>query len=116
MDVVDDATLRDRMVDRLLSGGGCCARDRSPTALRARPPAPVPARRRAGDRAYEDEAIPTRWSTDGRPTSSSSQPAIVAAMLEQLGVRPGDRVLEIGSGTGWNAGAAGPAGRRGTAR
>ncbi|HEV7656384.1 MAG TPA: methyltransferase, FxLD system [Mycobacteriales bacterium] len=52
---------------------------------------------------YQDEAIPTRWSSDGRPTSSSSQPAIVAAMLEQLGLRPGHRVLEIGSGTGWNA-------------
>jgi protein-L-isoaspartate(D-aspartate) O-methyltransferase len=53
--------------------------------------------------AYRDEAVPTRWSADGRPTSSSSQPAVVAAMLEQLDVRAGQRVLEIGSGTGWNA-------------
>ncbi len=53
--------------------------------------------------AYEDEAIPTRWAEDGRPTSSCSQPAIVAAMLAQLRVRPGHRVLEIGTGTGWNA-------------
>jgi protein-L-isoaspartate(D-aspartate) O-methyltransferase len=53
--------------------------------------------------AYEDEAIPTKWAEDGRPISSSSQPAVVAAMLAQLGARPGHRVLEIGTGTGWNA-------------
>jgi protein-L-isoaspartate(D-aspartate) O-methyltransferase len=54
-------------------------------------------------RAYRDEAHPTKWSTDGRPISSSSQPAIMAIMLEQLDVEPGDRVLEIGAGTGYNA-------------
>jgi protein-L-isoaspartate(D-aspartate) O-methyltransferase len=101
MDVVDERTLRDRMVDRLLSGQAL-HQGRVADAMRAVPrhlflPGVEPAA------AYEDEAIPTRWSADGRPTSSSSQPAIVAAMLEQLGVRPGHRVLEIGSGTGWNA-------------
>jgi protein-L-isoaspartate(D-aspartate) O-methyltransferase len=39
---------------------------------------------------------------------------VVAAMLEQLDVRPGDRILEIGAGTGYNAALlaelAGPAG------
>lgn len=54
-------------------------------------------------RAYQDVAVPTKWAADGRPISSSSQPAIMAAMLEQLDVRPGHRVLEIGAGTGWNA-------------
>jgi protein-L-isoaspartate(D-aspartate) O-methyltransferase len=52
---------------------------------------------------YEDAAIPTRSDELGRPTSSSSQPAIMALMLEQLAVRPGQRVLEIGAGTGYNA-------------
>ncbi|MEV4804679.1 methyltransferase domain-containing protein [Nonomuraea sp. NPDC049421] len=65
--------------------------------------------------AYRDEPIVTRRDADGRPTSSSSQPAIMAAMLDQLAVRPGDRVLEVGAGTGYNAallGAlAGPEGR-----
>ncbi len=53
---------------------------------------------------YRDDAIVTRRdATTGRPTSSSSQPAIMARMLEMLAVGPGDRVLEIGAGTGYNA-------------
>ncbi len=54
------------------------------------------------DEAYADEAVPTHL-VDGVPISSASQPAILAAMLEQLRVQPGDHVLEIGSGTGYNA-------------
>ncbi|MGI8551144.1 MAG: methyltransferase domain-containing protein [Dehalococcoidia bacterium] len=54
------------------------------------------------ERVYNDEAIPTKLQ-DGIPISSSSQPAIMAIMLEQLDLRPGQRVLEIGAGTGYNA-------------
>ncbi|MBN2622416.1 MAG: methyltransferase domain-containing protein [Acidimicrobiales bacterium] len=54
--------------------------------------------------AYRDDAIVTRRDpVTGAPTSSSSQPAIMAQMLEMLGVRRGDRVLEVGTGTGYNA-------------
>jgi protein-L-isoaspartate(D-aspartate) O-methyltransferase len=35
--------------------------------------------------------------------SAASQPFIVAAMLEQLAVQSGDRVMEAGAGTGYNA-------------
>jgi protein-L-isoaspartate(D-aspartate) O-methyltransferase len=53
--------------------------------------------------AYRDESIPTKRLADGEAVSSSSQPTIMAVMLEQLDVRPGHRVLEIGAGTGYNA-------------
>jgi protein-L-isoaspartate(D-aspartate) O-methyltransferase len=53
-------------------------------------------------RAYEDEAIVTK-EMHGVPVSSSSQPAMMAIMLEQLDLQPGQRVLEIGAGTGFNA-------------
>ena len=52
---------------------------------------------------YVDDAVVTRSGPDGLPTSSSSQPSLMAAMLARLDVRPGDRVLEIGAGTGFNA-------------
>jgi protein-L-isoaspartate(D-aspartate) O-methyltransferase len=52
---------------------------------------------------YRDRAIVTKRDALGRPTSSSSQPRIMAAMLQQLQVRPGQRVLEIGAGSGYNA-------------
>jgi protein-L-isoaspartate(D-aspartate) O-methyltransferase len=52
--------------------------------------------------AYADEAVAVQ-RVDGVATSSASQPSMMAIMLEQLGVRPGDRVLEIGAGTGYNA-------------
>lgn len=43
---------------------------------------------------------------DGRPvpSSSSSAPEAVAAMLALLDISPGARVLDLGTGTGWTAG------------
>ncbi|MDT0442062.1 methyltransferase domain-containing protein [Streptomyces johnsoniae] len=38
------------------------------------------------------------------PTCSASSPILIAAFLRHLGTRPGDRVLEVGTGTGWTAG------------
>ncbi|WP_300009018.1 methyltransferase domain-containing protein [Pseudonocardia sp.] len=52
--------------------------------------------------AYADGAVAVQH-VDGAATSSASQPSMVAIMLEQLDLRPGHRVLEIGAGTGWNA-------------
>ena len=55
------------------------------------------------ERVYSDNAILTKRQA-GEVVSSSSQPAIMAIMLEQLNLQPGHRVLEIGAGTGYNAG------------
>ena len=52
--------------------------------------------------AYSDQPIFIRWE-EGIPTSSSSQPKMMALMMEQLGLEHGNRVLEIGAGTGYNA-------------
>lgn len=54
-------------------------------------------------RAYANEVVQTKRDADGVPISAASQPSIVGAMLEQLGVSPGMRILEIGAGTGYNA-------------
>ncbi|WP_435279658.1 methyltransferase domain-containing protein [Streptomyces sp. 1222.5] len=41
--------------------------------------------------------------TDGLPTSSLSSQAVVVDMLDSLLLEPGHRVLELGTGNGWNA-------------
>ena len=53
--------------------------------------------------AYRNEAILTKQTEGGHGLSSSSQPSIMAIMLEHLHLEPGHRVLEIGAGTGYNA-------------
>lgn len=54
-------------------------------------------------RVYANEVHVTKRDAQGTPISSSSQPTIMAEMLERLDVRAGHRVLEIGAGTGYNA-------------
>ena len=55
------------------------------------------------EEVYSDRAISAKQDEHGQWISSSSQPAIMAIMLEQLGLEPGHKVLEIGAGTGYNA-------------
>jgi protein-L-isoaspartate(D-aspartate) O-methyltransferase len=55
------------------------------------------------ERAYSDQAVVTKRDETGLALSSSSQPALMAVMLAQLALAPGQRVLEIGAGTGYNA-------------
>jgi protein-L-isoaspartate(D-aspartate) O-methyltransferase len=56
----------------------------------------------APEEAYRDQVVPLK-TIDGLCVSSSSQPAIMAIMLEQLELRPGMQVLEIGAASGYNA-------------
>jgi protein-L-isoaspartate(D-aspartate) O-methyltransferase len=56
----------------------------------------------APEEVYTDRSIAIKLQ-DGVPISSSSQPAIMAEMLEMLAPAPGDGVLEIGAGSGYNA-------------
>jgi len=51
---------------------------------------------------YADQVIITK-AQRGTAISSSSRPAVMAVMLEQLELEQGQRVLEIGAGTGYNA-------------
>jgi len=55
----------------------------------------VPARLRS--RAYENAPLPIGKG------QTISQPLIVARMLELLDLRPDDRVLDVGTGSGWHA-------------
>jgi protein-L-isoaspartate O-methyltransferase len=68
----------------------------------------VPIRRANLRMAYSDRALTTRLSAAGPgrvpvPVSSSSQPSLMAQMLEDLDLKPGLKTLEIGAGTGYNA-------------
>lgn len=50
-----------------------------------------------------DDGAPVGPDGGDLPTSSTSMPSVVAAMLKYLDVHGGERVCEIGTGTGWNA-------------
>ena len=84
---------RARMVDSQLWARGI--RDQRVLAAMGR----VPRERFVADRdqaqAYEDHPLPIELG------QTISQPYIVAAMLEALGLRPEEKVLEVGTGSGY---------------
>lgn len=94
------ADLRRRLVDALTADGTIVSREVE-EAFRT-----VPRHLFAPDAsleaAYADDVIVTKRDAHGVAISSVSAPRIQALMLEQAGLRPGMRVLEIGSG-GFNA-------------
>jgi protein-L-isoaspartate(D-aspartate) O-methyltransferase len=94
-------SLRAAMVDQILKAGHA----RSPAVEKAMRTMPrhqfVPAA--SLEDAYADIAVITKQAPDGAALSCASVPTIVAMMLDQLDVQLGDRVLEIGAGTGYNA-------------
>lgn len=94
------ADLRTRLVDDLVANGTIVSKEVE-EAFRAvsrhlfAPGATLEA-------AYAQEVVVTKRDEHGVTISSVSAPQIQAFMLEQAGLRPGMRVLEIGSG-GYNA-------------
>lgn len=93
--------LRRRLLDALRSTGQL----RSPDVERAMDAVPremfTPPETDLRD-AYADRVVVLATDGSGAPISTVSQPAIVALMLEQLDVRAGHRILEIGTGSGYN--------------
>ena len=95
------ARMRERLATRVVASHRIGS-ERVAAALRAVPRHLFLPEQRP-EAAYRDEAIVTKRDEAGQPISSSSQPAIMAIMLDQLDLAPGHRVLEIGAGTGYNA-------------
>ena len=91
----DFAAQRQRMVEKQLKFRGI--KDERVLAAMAKVPREefIPVDTRA--EAYEDGPLPIGYD------QTISQPYIVAFMTEQLRPRPSDRVLEIGSGSGYQA-------------
>ena len=99
----DEATrLRNNVVDTLRAEGWITSPEVEAVMRRRFPATRSPPRCRL-EKAYEPyAAVVTKTDEHGVQLSSVSAPQIQALMLEQAQVRPGMRVLEIGSG-GLNA-------------
>ncbi len=91
----DFAALREAMVERQIAGRGI----RDPRLLQAMRDVPreafVPDH--LAGHAYEDSPLPIEAD------QTISQPYIVALMIAAADVEPGDKVLEIGAGSGYAA-------------
>ena len=87
--------LRREMVQTQLAGRGI--RDRQVLEAIGRLPREEFVPRGQRSAAYEDRALPVG------PGQTISQPYIVAYMTEKLDLSPGQRVLEVGGGTGYQA-------------
>src|SRR5438552_5060438 len=55
------------------------------------------------EQVYAGDVIVTKRDAGGDPISSSSEVGIMIVMAHLLDVAPGQRILEIGAGTGYNA-------------
>ncbi len=103
MDIQDNKqtkALRDQLVDELVSTK--CIRSLDVERAFRKVPRHFFLRDTEVAEVYTNKAIVTKFE-DKRPVSSSSQPSLMADMLEALDIRKGMRVLEIGAGTGYNA-------------
>ncbi|WP_406730729.1 methyltransferase, FxLD system [Streptomyces sp. NBC_01794] len=99
--VTDPAELREALVTRLIDSGHL----RTPEVIAAfrdterhqfLPGVDLQA-------AYAEDAVPTKHDETGEMISCISAPSIVATQLEQMGAKPGHKILEGGAATGYNA-------------
>ncbi len=95
MTTPDFQALRNQMVDRQIASRGV----RDPRVLEAMRTVPREAfvAERFAELAYDDSPLPIGEE------QTISQPYVVALMGEALEIRPEDKVLEIGSGSGYAA-------------
>ncbi|HSK51703.1 MAG TPA: protein-L-isoaspartate(D-aspartate) O-methyltransferase [Clostridia bacterium] len=91
----DAAGARAAMVERQLRARGIA--DERVLAAMASVPREAFLDERQRGYAYADEALPIESG------QTISQPYVVARMTELLATRPGDRILEIGTGSGYQA-------------
>ena len=92
--------LRNAMVDRIITGRTLSdAVERAMRKVERHRYVP----QAALSEAYDAEAVITHVFPDGTSLSCASHPDVVATMLDMLDVQPGQRILEIGAGTGYNA-------------
>lgn len=96
-DTTEFAEMRHRMVERQVAGRGV----RDTAVLRVMREVPrhrfVPPEQAPQEAAYNDHPLPIGHG------QTISQPYIVAFMAEAARIEPGDRVLEIGTGSGYGA-------------
>ncbi|MBW1602368.1 methyltransferase, FxLD system [Streptomyces sp. JJ66] len=102
IDDKDADRLRAQLIDRLVESGSVHT-SRVEDAMRTVPRhvfvPNVPL-----EKAYGNAPVNVKHDESGASISCASQPDIVGIMLEQLEVETGHRVLELGAGTGFNAG------------
>jgi protein-L-isoaspartate(D-aspartate) O-methyltransferase len=99
--VTDPAELREALVTRLIESGHLCAPEviaafRDTERHQFLPGVDLQA-------AYSEDAVPTKHDETGEMISCISAPSIVATQLEQIGAKPGHKILEAGAATGYNA-------------
>ncbi len=97
------ASLRNTMVDSLKSRYVRCMSDRLVEDAFRAVSREVYVPGRALEEIYRPDTLVTHTNEGGRATISSTAPQMMAVMIEQLGVGRRDNVLEIGTGTGYNA-------------
>src|SRR4030095_6848406 len=102
MTAIDFAALREDMVRRQIAARG--VRDRGVLEAMRTVPRETFVPERLAELAYDDTPLPIGEE------QTISQPYVVALMLEGLELKPGDKVLEIGAGSGYGAGVPSPLG------